>query len=372
VSLLFEPLDLRGVTLRNRIGVSPMCQYSAVDGVPNDWHLVHLASRAVGGAGIVIAEASGVEARGRITPGCTGIYNDEQLDAWSRIARVVTGHGAVPGIQLAHAGRKASAGRPTDATRYLDVSAGGWPVVGPSPVPFEDGAHVPVELSTADIVVVVQAFADAADRSVTAGFRFVEIHAAHGYLLHSFLTPLANRRDDRYGGGFDGRIRFLLEVVAAVRDILPDDLALSVRISATDWHPDGWTIEESVALAAHLRDAGVDLVDCSSGGAVPGTRIETGPGYQVPFAARIRAEAGIPTAAVGLIATPEHAEDILVDGDADVVLLARESLRDPYWPLAAAQALDAIDEVEIPWQYTRGFTRRRGGAPLDEPRRGAT
>jgi 2,4-dienoyl-CoA reductase-like NADH-dependent reductase (Old Yellow Enzyme family) len=365
VSLLFEPLDLRGVTLRNRIGISPMCQYSAVDGVPNDWHLVHLASRAVGGAGLVIAEASGIEARGRISPGCTGIYNDEQMDAWARIARVVTGHGAVPGIQLAHAGRKASAGRPTDATTYLDVAEGGWQVVGPSALAFEEGAPVPQELSTADIAGLVQAFSDAAERAVTAGFRFVELHAAHGYLLHSFLTPLANHRDDEYGGSFDDRVRFLLEVVTAVRDVLPDDLALSVRLSASDWHPDGWSIEDSVALAHRLRDAGVDLVDCSSGGAVPDARIEVGPGYQVPFAAQIRAEAGIPTAAVGMITTPEQAEDILVDGDADLVLLARESLRDPYWPLAAAQTLGALDEVEVPWQYTRAFTRRRGGAQLE-------
>jgi len=365
VSLLFEPLDLRGVTLRNRIGVSPMCQYSAVDGMPNDWHLVHLASRAVGGAGLVVAEASGVEPRGRITPGCTGIYNDEQLDAWSRITRVITGHGAVPGIQLAHAGRKAGAGRPTDATPYLDASEGGWPVVGPSSEPFEDGAHVPAELTEAEIADLVQAFAAAAERAVTAGFRFIEIHAAHGYLLHSFLSPLVNRRTDRYGGGVEGRERFLLEVVAAVREVLPDDLALSVRLSASDWHPDGWDIEDSVALSQRLRDAGVDLIDCSSGGAVPEARIQLGPGYQVPFAAQIRAEAGIPTAAVGMISTPEQAEDILVDGHADLILLARESLRDPYWPLAAAQALGALDEVEVPWQYERGFTRRRGGDPLE-------
>jgi 2,4-dienoyl-CoA reductase-like NADH-dependent reductase (Old Yellow Enzyme family) len=365
VSLLFEPLDLRGVTLRNRIGVSPMCQYSAVDGMPNDWHLVHLASRAVGGAGLVVAEASGVEARGRITPGCTGIYNDEQLDAWARITRVITAHGAVPGIQLAHAGRKAGAGRPTDATPYLAAAEGGWSVVGPSPHPFEDGAHVPDQLTEADIAGLVQAFADAADRAVTAGFRFVEVHAAHGYLLHSFLTPLVNRREDRYGGDVTGRERFLHEVVAAVRDVLPDDLPLSVRLSASDWDPDGWTIDDSVALSERLRDAGVDLVDCSSGGAVPETRIPVGPAYQVPFAAQIRAEAGIPTAAVGMITTPEQAEDILVDGHADLVLLARESLRDPYWPLTAAQALGALDEVEIPWQYARGFTRRRGGEPLD-------
>ncbi len=365
MSLLFEPLDLRGVTLRNRIGISPMCQYSAVDGMPNDWHLVHLASRAVGGAGLVVAEASGVEPRGRITPGCTGIWNDEQLDAWSRITRVITGHGAVPGIQLAHAGRKAGAGRPTDATPYLDASEGGWQVVGPSSEPFEDGAHVPAELTEAEIADLVQAFASAADRAVTAGFRFIEVHAAHGYLLHSFLSPLVNRRTDRYGGEVEGRERFLLEVVTAVREVLPDDLALSVRLSASDWHPDGWDIEDSVALSERLRDAGVDLIDCSSGGAVPGARPQVGPGYQVPFAAQIRAEAGIPTAAVGMISTPEQAEDILVDGHADLILLARESLRDPYWPLAAAQALGALEEVEVPWQYRRGFTRRRGGDPLE-------
>lgn len=364
MSLLFEPIDLRGVTLRNRIGISPMCQYSAVDGVPNDWHLVHLASRAVGGAGLVIAEASGVEARGRITPGCTGMYSDAHVDAWSRIARVITGHGAVPGIQLAHAGRKASAGRPSDAAAYLGVDEGGWPIVGPSALAFEDGAQVPTELGVGEIAALTQSFAEAADRAVTAGFRLIEVHAAHGYLLHSFLTPLANQRTDAYGGSFDHRIRFLLEVVGAVRNVLPDDLPLSVRLSASDWHPEGWTIEDSVRLAERLRDAGVDLVDCSSGGAVPDADVVVGPGYQVSFAAQIRAEAGVPTAAVGMIATPEQAEDILVDGDADLILLARESLRDPYWPLAAAQALDVQDEVEIPWQYARGFTRGRGGTEL--------
>lgn len=365
MSLLFEPLDLRGVTLRNRIGISPMCQYSAVDGVPNDWHLVHLASRAVGGAGLVVAEATAVEPRGRISPGCLGIWDEAQVDAFSRIARVVTGNGAVPGIQLAHAGRKASAGRPTDEMRYLGAADGGWPVVGPSPVPFEDDAHRPAELTIAEIRELVAAFADAADRAVTAGFRFIEVHAAHGYLLHSFLSPLSNRRDDAYGGGFDQRIRFLLEVVGAVRTVVPDDLPLSVRLSATDWHPDGWSIDDSVALSVRLRDAGVDLVDCSSGGVVPGVDIPVGPGYQVDLAARIRADADVPTAAVGMITTPEQAEDVLVDGFADLILVARESLRDPYWPLAAAQALGVGDEVEVPWQYARGFTRRRGGAPLE-------
>jgi 2,4-dienoyl-CoA reductase-like NADH-dependent reductase (Old Yellow Enzyme family) len=365
VSLLFEPLDLRGVTVRNRIGVAPMCQYSAVDGVPNDWHLVHLASRAVGGAGLVVAEATAVEPRGRISPGCLGIWDEAQVDAFARISRLVTSNGAVPGVQLAHAGRRASMGRPTDESRYLAARDGGWPVVGPSSTPFEDGAHDPVALSVPEIAELVAAFADAADRAVTAGFRYVEVHAGHGYLLHSFLSPLSNQRDDAFGGDRDARSRFLLEVVAAVRRVLPDDLPLAVRLSASDEHPDGWSIEDSVALAERLRDAGVDLIVCSSGGAIPDLDGGADPDDHADLAARVRAEALVPTAAVGSFASPEQAEDVLVDGFADLVLLGRESLRDPYWPLAAARSMDVTDEVDVPWQYAYGFVDGQDGAPLD-------
>jgi 2,4-dienoyl-CoA reductase-like NADH-dependent reductase (Old Yellow Enzyme family) len=366
MSLLFEPLELRGVRLRNRIGIAPMCQYSATDGIPDDWHLVHLASRAVGGAGLVMTEATAVTPQGRISPGCTGIYDDHQATAWARIAAAVAAQGAVPGIQLAHAGRKASTAAPWETGEtWLTPGDGGWQVVGPSPLPFDDGAHVPHELDESEIAGIVIAFADAARRAVDAGFELVEVHAAHGYLLHSFLTPLANERTDRYGGDRDGRMRLACEVTAAVRDAVGEQVPVLVRISASDWAPGGWSIEDSVALAERLREVGADMIDCSSGGAVPHATIEVGPGYQVPFAAQIRAEANIPTAAVGMITTPEQAEDVLVDGAADLVLIGRESLRDPYWPLYAAAELDAMDVVEVPLQYARGLSRRRGGAPLD-------
>jgi 2,4-dienoyl-CoA reductase-like NADH-dependent reductase (Old Yellow Enzyme family) len=360
---LFTPLTLRGVTLRNRIGVAPMCQYSAVDGVADDWHLVHLASRAVGGAGTVIVEATGVEARGRITPGCLGLYDDRQQEALTRIAALVRAHGAAPGIQLAHAGRKASGALPTQDAAYLDVASGGWEVVGPSPVAFSDDAPLPRAMTADDIATVTAAFVASARRAVAAGFELLEVHAAHGYLLHSFLSPLSNHRDDGYGGSFEGRVRFLLEIVDAVREVVPDRLPLAVRVSATDWHPEGWDGDDTVALAALLRDRGVDLVDCSSGGNVR-VRVPTAPGYQVPFAARVRREAGVASAAVGMITTPTQAQAIVAGGEADLVLLARESLRDPYWPLAAAQELGVAAAADVPWQYARGFAARRGGAPL--------
>jgi len=352
---LFDPLTLRGVTLRNRLGVAPMCEYSAVDGVPDDWHLVHLASRAVGGFGLVIAEATGVVPEGRISPGCPGLWNDAQTEAWARVVRSVAAAGAVPAIQLAHAGRKASTGLPWVDPGPLRPEDGAWPVVGPSPVPFADGYPIPEELDHAGIGRIVDAFAAATTRAVAAGFRMVEVHAAHGYLLHSFLSPVSNRRTDAYGGDAEGRMRLLLEVAAAVRGALPDELPLAVRISATDWIEGGWDLDGSVELARRLRDLGTDLVDCSSGGTarVP---IPTGPGYQVPFAARIRREVDVPTAAVGLITEPQQAAAIVADGEADVVLLAREALRDPYFPRTAAVALGRPDAVDVPRQYVQGWT----------------
>jgi 2,4-dienoyl-CoA reductase-like NADH-dependent reductase (Old Yellow Enzyme family) len=350
---LFEPLRLRGVTLRNRIAVSPMCQYSAVDGFANDWHLVHLGSRAVGGAGLVIMEATAVEARGRITHFDTGIWDDAHVDFLSRIAQVVHSGGAVAGVQLAHAGRKASTARPWNGGKLLAESEGGWQPVAPSAVPFLDSDPPPHELSVAEIRGIVEAFAAAARRALAAGFQLVEVHAAHGYLAHEFLSPLSNRRQDQYGGPLENRMRFPLEVVEAVRAVWPRNLPLFVRISSSDWVPGGWDIADSVDLARRLKPLGVDLVDCSSGGSSPAQQIQLGPGYQVPFAQRIRREAGIPTGAVGLITTAQQAEQILRDENADLILVARQSLRDPYFPLHAAHELGA--KLPAPVQYSRAF-----------------
>jgi 2,4-dienoyl-CoA reductase-like NADH-dependent reductase (Old Yellow Enzyme family) len=354
---LFDPLPLRGVTLRNRLGVAPMCQYSAEDGVPNDWHLVHLASRAVGGNGLVIAEATGVVPEGRISPGCLGIWNDAQAEAFARITTLVRAHGAVPGLQLAHAGRKASTALPWKGEGALSAEDGGWEVVAPSPLAFDDGFPVPHELAAEDITQLVAAFRSAAERALGAGFELIELHGAHGYLMHSFHSPVSNRRTDAYGGDLLGRTRFTREVVDAVREVWPDELPLAVRLSASDWIDGGWTIEESVELSRLLRDAGVDLVDCSSGGAAPGVRIPLEPGYQVPFAERIRHETGVATAAVGLITAPAQAQAIVAEGRADVVLMARESLRDPYFPRRAAAELGVLDRLEAPVQYRRAWAR---------------
>lgn len=350
MSHLFESLTLRGITLRNRLGVAPMCQYSAIDGVPDDWHLVHLGSRAVGGSALVIAEATAVLPEGRISPGCLGIWNDGQAEAFERIAAFVASAGAVPAIQLAHAGRKASTGLPWEDQGPLAPGAGGWPVVGPSAIAFDEGFPIPSELDEEGIAAVVSAFGAAAARSYAAGFGMVELHAAHGYLLHSFLSPVSNRRADRWGGDLEGRSRLLLEVVRAVRAVTPDRAPLAVRISATDWIDGGWDVDESVSLARLLRDEGVDLIDCSSGGTAR-VRIPVGPGYQVPFAARIRREADVPTAAVGLITDPKEAAAIVAEGQADVVLLGRESLREPYFPRRAAVELDMPDALDVPRQY---------------------
>ncbi|HUE24956.1 MAG TPA: NADH:flavin oxidoreductase/NADH oxidase [Bryobacteraceae bacterium] len=350
---LFSPLTIRSVTFRNRIAVSPMCEYSSDDGFANDWHLVHLGSRAVGGAGLAITEAAAVESRGRISAADLGIYRDEHIEMLARITRFIREQGGVPGIQIAHAGRKASTRVPWEGGAVVPESEGGWQAVAPSPIAFRPGEPSPAELTKPEIRATVEAFAAAARRAVAAGFQVVEIHAAHGYLIDEFLSPLSNRRADEYGGAFDGRIRFALEVAAAVRAAWPDSLPLFMRISAVDWVEDGWQIEESVELARRLRPLGVDLIDCSSGGVVPYAKVQLGPAYQTPFAERIRRESGILTGAVGLITEPHQADAIVRTGQADIVLLAREFLRDPYWPLHAAKALGAA--AAIPKQYGRAF-----------------
>jgi 2,4-dienoyl-CoA reductase-like NADH-dependent reductase (Old Yellow Enzyme family) len=352
MSVLFSPLTLRGVTLRNRIVVSPMCQYSCTDGMASDWHVVHLGSRAVGGAAVVMAEATAVEARGRISPEDVGIWRDAQVEPLARVARFVRGQGAVPAVQLAHAGRKASTARPWAGDQPLTPAEGGWPVVGPSALPFAPGHPVPAELDAAGLAEIVRAFVAAARRALAAGFEVIEIHSAHGYLLHQFLSPLSNHRTDRYGGAFDNRIRLLLEIVDAVRAVWPERLPLWVRVSATDWaETGGWDLPQTIALARILKGRGVDLLDCSSGGTLAHAAIPWGPGFQVPFAEAVRRETGLATGAVGFITEPQQAEQIVAGGRADVVLLARQFLRDPYWPLHAAKTLG----VDLAWpvQYRR-------------------
>ena len=353
---LFEPLTLKSITLRNRVGVSPMCMYSSDDGAATDWHLVHLGARAAGGAGLVIAEATAVSPEGRITPGDAGLWADKHVEPIARINRFVKQHGAVPGIQLAHAGRKASAARPWDGGDHLADDAGGWEVVAPSAIAFGDGLDkTPRELTLADIARVQADFVAAAKRALAAGCEWLELHSAHGYLSHEFLSPLSNRRTDGYGGGFENRIRFLLETTRAVRAAWPERLPLTVRLSCTDWVEGGWTIDESVELARQLKTAGVDLIDCSSGGGVPHAKIPVGPGYQVPFAERIGREAGLATAAVGMITQPAQADEIIRAGRADLVLLAREFLRDPNWPLRAARVLGVKPPPLPPVQYARSW-----------------
>ncbi len=353
---LFSTLKIRGLEFRNRIFVSPMCQYSATDGVPNDWHFVHLGSRAVGGAALVIAEATGVTPEGRISPGDLGIWNDEQVKAFKRITSFIIAQGAVPGIQLAHAGRKGSMPLQWIDQRVLQASQGGWQTVAPSPIPFDEGYSTPHGLSKSEISELVKKFAEAAHRALAAGFKVIEIHMAHGYLLHEFLSPLSNQRKDEYGGTLEGRMKFPLQVAEAVRNAWPSDLPLFVRISSTDWAEGGWDLQQSIEFARQLKETEIDLIDCSSGGNIRGAKIPLGPGYQVPFASAIRKETGIATAAVGLITEPQQAEDILQRGDADAIVLARAFLRDPYWPLHAAQELS----VDIPWpiQYMRAKPRK--------------
>jgi 2,4-dienoyl-CoA reductase-like NADH-dependent reductase (Old Yellow Enzyme family) len=351
---LFDSYPLRDVTLRNRIGVSPMCQYSSVDGFAEDWHLVHLGSRAVGGAGLVITEATAVSAEGRISPQDLGIYLDAHCENLGRIARFIAGQGAVPGIQLAHAGRKASMRRPWEGGKAVPLTEGGWQPSGPSAIPFDTQSPVPKAMDEADLETVRRDFRAAAVRAMTAGFRWLELHAAHGYLLHSFLSPLANHRRDTYGGGFENRVRFPMEVIRAVRGVWPENLPFTVRLSCTDWLEGGWDIEQSIALSRLLKESGVDLIDCSSGGMAPSANIPLGPGYQVPFAARIRREAALPTAAVGLITEADQAAAIVSRGEADLVFMAREFLRDPYWPLRHAKASGGLLQ-QPPVQYGRAF-----------------
>jgi 2,4-dienoyl-CoA reductase-like NADH-dependent reductase (Old Yellow Enzyme family) len=355
MSRLFSPLTLRGTTFRNRVWVAPMCQYSSVEGYPNDWHLVHLGSLARGGSGLVMQEATAVTPEGRITPADAGIWEDGQADAYMPITQFIRAQGAVPGIQLAHAGRKASTERPWVGDGYVEIGQGGWETVGPSQVAFGDWP-APRELSVDDILAVVRAFADAARRAIEAGYGVAEIHGAHGYLLHQFLSPLSNHRTDDYGGDLEGRSRFLVQVVDAVREVWPEERPLFVRFSATDWSPDGWDVDETVELSRRLVGHGVDLIDVTSGGLVPGARIEVEPGYQVPFARAVREGAGLPVSAVGLIVAPEQADQILVNNAADAIMLARELLRNPHWPWTAARALG--DDVPWPPQYV-GARRRQ-------------
>ncbi|HYP90187.1 MAG TPA: NADH:flavin oxidoreductase/NADH oxidase [Polyangiaceae bacterium] len=350
---LFDPLTIRGVTFRNRIGVSPMCQYSSTDGFADDWHLVHLGSRAVGGAALVIAEATSITARGRISPGDLGIWQELHVEPLSRVARFVEQHGAVAGIQLAHAGRKAATAVPWQGGKPLSDSEGGWDIVGPSPLPFAPGYRVPAELDAAQLAQIKQEFRDAAERAARAGFRYLEIHAAHGYLLHSFLSPLSNQRRDAYGGSFENRTRLLLEIAAELRSAWPEDRVLGVRLSCTDWTPGGWTSDDTVQVARLLQKAGVDLIDCSSGGNVPRAQIPLEPGYQVQFAEAVKRGTELRAAAVGLITDPAQASAIIAEERADFVFLARELLRDPYFPLHAAQALGQAPSV--PPQYARAF-----------------
>jgi 2,4-dienoyl-CoA reductase-like NADH-dependent reductase (Old Yellow Enzyme family) len=350
---LFKPFPQRSLTLRNRIAVSPMCQYSAVDGVPDDWHLVNLGSRAVGGAALVISEAAAVSAEGRISPQDAGIWNDTQAHAWARTASFISKQGSIAGIQLAHAGRKASTAAPWNGGKAVAEQDGGWQTHAPSALAFNEDYPFPQALDEAGIARVIADFRASAVRSLESGFELIELHAAHGYLLHQFLSPLSNLRDDRWGGSFENRTRLVRDTLSALREVWPEHYPLWLRISATDWAEGGWDIEQSIELSRIVRELGVDLVDVSSGGLVPGVKIPVEPGYQVGFAARIRNEAGIATGAVGLITEPQQAQDIIVNGEADVVLLAREVLRDPYWPRRAAKELGV--EIEAPLQYQRAW-----------------
>ena len=359
---LFDPIATRGLTLPHRIVVSPMCQYSSTDGFASDWHLVHLGSRAIGGAALVITEAAAVTAEGRISPGDLGIYDDAHVEILQRIVRFIHAQGSAAGMQLAHAGRKGSTQRPWDGHNGIASEDGGWIPVAPTATPFSDAFPVPRALETREVRDIVAAFRDAALRALNAGFDVIELHGAHGYLIHEFLSPLTNTRTDEYGGSFENRIRFCLEVVDAVRQVWPERLPLWLRVSATDWVAGGWDVDDSVELARRVRDRGIDLIDCSSGGLASNQRISVGPGYQVPFADRIRREARIATGAVGLITSAQQADDIIRQEQADIVLLAREMLRDPYFPLHAARELG----VKLPWpvQYFRA-------APEGTPRRQA-
>ena len=351
MSKLFSPLKLRTIEFKNRVFVSSMCQYSSASSFPEDWHFVHLGSRAVGGAALVFTEATAVSPEGRISPQDLGIWSEAHIPAFQRIASFIKSQGAIPGIQLGHAGRKASSDVPWKSRDPLTLGKGGWETVGPSPLPFDDRSPLPREMTAAEVEETTSQFVEAARRSLRAGFEVLELHLAHGYLFHQFLSPLTNHRKDRYGGSPGNRFRFSLETSKAVRDAWPDSLPLFVRISCTDWMEDGWDLTQSIELCRRLKEIGVDLIDCSSGGLVPDAKIPAAPGYQVPFAAAIRQQVGIATGAVGLITEPLQAEQIVSTGQADAILLAREFLRDPYWPLHAARVLGV--NVSWPKQYER-------------------
>jgi 2,4-dienoyl-CoA reductase-like NADH-dependent reductase (Old Yellow Enzyme family) len=353
---LFSPLKIREIEFKNRIAVSPMCQYSSIDGFANDWHLVHLGSRAVGGAALVMTEATAVSPEGRISVSDLGIWKDEHIEFLHKITGFILQNGAVPGIQLAHAGRKASRNEPWNGDKLIPEADGGWTVVAPSALPFAPGYGLPEALTAEGIKKVVNDFSLAAERALKAGFRVIEIHAAHGYLINEFLSPLANQREDNYGGSFENRIRLLLEIIDAVRNIWPPNYPLFVRISSTDWVDGGWTIDDSVRLANILKNSGVDLIDCSSGGVLPGVKIPAAPGYQLPFASEIRAETGILTGAVGLILTPQQANQIIANNQADLVIMAREFLRHPYFPFYAAFELG--EDITWPNQYLRAKRKK--------------
>jgi 2,4-dienoyl-CoA reductase-like NADH-dependent reductase (Old Yellow Enzyme family) len=345
MSKLFSPLQLRTIEFKNRIFVSPMCQYSSESGMPEEWHFVHLGSRAAGGAALVFTEATAVSPEGRISPGDLGIWSEAHIPAFQRVTSFIKSQGAIPGIQLGHAGRKASTDIPWRSRDPYTLEKGGWETVGPSPLPFDGRSPLPREMTAAEVEEMTAKFVEAARRSLRAGFEVLELHMAHGYLFHQFLSPLTNHREDRYGGSLEDRLRFSLETAKAVRNAWPDSLPLFVRLSCTDWVEKGWDLGQSIELCRRLKTIGVDLIDCSSGGLVPDAKIPAGPGYQVPFAAAIRQQVGIATGAVGLITEPVQAEQIVSTGQADAILLAREFLRDPYWPLHAARALG----VDLPW-----------------------
>jgi 2,4-dienoyl-CoA reductase-like NADH-dependent reductase (Old Yellow Enzyme family) len=349
--LLFTPLKIRTLELKNRIMVSPMCEYSSKDGFANDWHLVHLGSRAVGGAALVFTEATAVSPEGRISFADLGIWKDEHIEFLKRITQFITAQNAIPGMQLAHAGRKSSRNEPWNGDKHMPIEQGGWIPVAPSPIPFSQDYATPTELTQEGIKKVVSDFKAAAQRALKAGFKVIEIHAAHGYLIDEFLSPLSNKRTDNYSGSFENRIRLLLEIVAAIRSVWPQGNPLFVRVSASDWVEGGWTIDDSVALAKILKTKGVDLMDCSSGGIIPNVKIPAAPNYQVPFAEKVRKESGILTAAVGIIVKSGQAEAILANGQADIIVMAREFLRDPYFPLRAARELGY--DIEYPDQYKR-------------------
>jgi len=354
MSQLFSPLSIKDITFKNRIGVAAMCQYSAIDGLANDWHRVHMGALAVGGSGLIIAEASAVTPEGRITPGCAGIWNDQQVEALIPITQFMLKHGAVPGIQIAHAGRKASAAVPWEGGQHLSNDDGGWDIIGPSAEPFDnDGTRLwktPTQMTVEDIIDTQAAFVDAAKRSLAAGYQLLEIHGAHGYLLHSFFSPLVNNRDDKYGGSLDNRARMMLETVAKVREVWPDSLPLAVRLSATDWDEAGLSVEDNIQMAQWLKAAGVDIVDCSGGGASPVSRSSIGnkTAMQPAIAGEIRRGADIMTMAVGAITDPQQAEEIIASGQADITLLAREMMRNPNWPFHAAKALGVDTQSVVP------------------------